>query len=187
MLVILTANVANLGKIGEMIEVANGYAKNYLIPKKLAIHCNENNKKLFDAKKKEFETQSQKLLEFAQSLKGKLSDKQVVIIESASDDGRLYGSVSSVNIANAISNLLQDENITRSAIRLKKPIKEIGVYEVEIAVHTDFAFNILVVVTRSESEIDQLLKIHRKAQNKEKSQNNKEDLSESTAETSSNS
>lgn len=169
MLVILTANVVNIGKIGEMVEVANGYAKNYLIPKKLAIHCNDNNKKIFEAKKKEFENENQKLIDFSQSIKSKLSGKNIVIIESASDDGRLYGSVSSIKIVNSISSLIKEESIDRSAIRLRKPIKEIGVHDVEIAIHSESVFNILVVVTRSDSETEQLLKAYRKNQNKEKS------------------
>ncbi len=175
MLVILTANVVNIGKIGEMVEVANGYAKNYLIPRKLAIHCNDNNKKIFEAKKKEFETENQKLIDHSQSIKGKLLGKNIVIIESASDDGRLYGSVSSIKIVNSISSLIKEDSIDRSAIRLRKPIKEIGVYEVEIAIHSESVFNILVVVTRSESETDQLLKAYRKNQNKDKSTSSSKD------------
>lgn len=162
MKVILIAAVSNLGKIGDVVEVKNGYAKNFLIPSKKAICFTANNNKIFETRKHEFEQANLKNLEVAGKVKAKIAGKDVVIIENASDDGRLYGSVNSAIIAAKINEIIGEKLVSRADIFLKKPIKEIGVYEVKINLHSEAAFDVRLIVTRSESEIEALLKADKK-------------------------
>lgn len=158
MKIILISAVAKLGKIGDVLEVKNGYAKNYLIPSKKAICYNANNFKFFESKKQEFEQANKDSLESAKKLQDQLIGKDIVIIENASDDGRLYGSVNSAVIATKINQLVKEANLSRLEVTLDKPIKEIGVYKVSLELHLEVDFVVRVIVTRSESEIKTLLK-----------------------------
>lgn len=162
MKVILITAVSSLGKIGDVVEVKNGYAKNFLIPSKKAICFTPNNNKIFETRKHEFEQANLKNLDVAGKVKAKIAGKDVVIIENASDDGRLYGSVSSAIIAAKINEIIAEKLVSRADIFLKKPIKEIGVYEVRINLHSESVFDVRLIVTRSESEIEALLKADKK-------------------------
>jgi large subunit ribosomal protein L9 len=164
MKIILTAAVSNLGKIGEVVEVKNGYAKNFLIPNKKAICFTANSYKIFESKKKEFEEQNNDDFAAATKIKEQLAGKDAVIIENASDDGRLYGSVSSTAIAIKINEILKQKIVSRANIFLKKPIKDIGIYEVKLALHSDVAIDVRLIVTRSESEVSALLKAEKKSE-----------------------
>lgn len=157
MKVILTAKVSNLGNIGDIVKVNSGYAKNFLIPNKKVLCYNELNNKIFQLKKDEFEIENYKNSEDAKKIKDKVAGKNVVIIENASDDGRLYGSVTTGIISNKINEVAGQKLITRSNIVLKKPIKDIGVYDVKINLYSGISLDIKVIVTRSESEIESLL------------------------------
>ncbi len=158
MKVILTARVSNLGQIGEVVEVKNGYAKNFLVPSKKAICFTPNNQKVFESKRVEFEQANDDNLAVAKKIKDKLAGKDIIVIESASDDGRLYGSVSSTVIATKVNDIVGSKAVSRASIFLRKPIKEIGVYLVKLDLHSDIDLEVRVIVTRSESEIEALLK-----------------------------
>jgi large subunit ribosomal protein L9 len=93
-----------------------------------------------------------------------LAGKDVVIIENASDDGRLYGSVSSSTIATKINEILNQKILSRGNIFLKKPIKDIGIHEVKISLHSEVEIEARLIVTRSESEINALLKAEKKSE-----------------------
>lgn len=162
MKIILIASVSNLGKIGDVVAVKNGYAKNFLIPNKKAICFTTNNYKIFETKKHEFEQANLKNLDVAERVKVQVAGKDIVIIENASDDGRLYGSVNSASIAIKINEILGEKLVSRADIFLKKPIKEIGVYEVRLNLHSEIGFDVRLIVTRSESEIEALLKSEKK-------------------------
>ncbi len=168
MKIILTAAVSKLGKIGDVVEVTNGYAKNFLIPSKKAICFTPNNYKIFESKKQEFEKQNNDDLSAANRVKEALSGKDVIIIENASDDGRLYGSVSSSVIAAKINEVLKNKSVAKANIFLKKPIKEIGISEVSVVLHSDVEIRARLIVTRSESEVEALLKAERKSERAEK-------------------
>ena len=103
MKIILITSVAKLGKIGDIVEVKDGYAKNFLIPGNKAICFSENNAKIFEDKKQEFEKLNQDSIDNASKVKEAVAKKDIIIIENASDDGRLYGSVSAAVIANKIN------------------------------------------------------------------------------------
>lgn len=166
MKIILISAVSNLGKIGEVVEVKNGYAKNFLIPNKKAICFTVNNYKVFESKKQEFEQENQKNLEGASDVKDKIAGKDVVIIENASDDGRLYGSVNSSVIAAKINEMVGGKFVSRADIFLKKPIKEIGIYSIKLTPHSEVSFDVRLIVSRSESEIAALLKAEKKVADK---------------------
>ncbi len=178
MKVILISVISSLGKIGDVVEVKNGYAKNFLIPNKKAICFTANSYKVFESKKDEFEKENLKNLESAAAVKDKILGKNVKIIQNASDDGRLYGSVNSSIIAAKINEMVGGKNVSRSDIFLKKPIKEIGIYNIKLFSHSEFGFEIRLIVSRSESEIEALLKLEKKEQKSEVS----EDVVESKSE-----
>lgn len=157
MKIILTAAVSKLGKIGDIVEVANGFAKNFLIPNKKAICHTPNNIKIFEANKHEFEKANQDNLSAANSLKEKISGKNVIIIQNASDDGRLYGSVNSSIIALEINKLSNSTDVATRDVFLQKPIKEVGLYSVTLDLHSEVSFDVKVVVARSDSEAEALL------------------------------
>lgn len=163
MKIILTQRVSNLGQIGEIVEVKNGYARNFLIPANKAIAFNANTQKLFEAKRAEFEKENNDKLSLANKAKEKLAGKDLIIIETASDDGRLYGSVTSAVIAAKVNEMTGAKSVARTEIFLKKPIKEIGVYEVGVELHSDVVLELRLIVTRLESEIEALLKADAKA------------------------
>jgi len=167
MKIILTAAVANLGKVGDVVEVKNGYAKNFLVPNKKAICFTVNNSKIFESKRKEFEQENQKDLEVAAKVQEQLIGKDISIIENASDDGRLYGSVSSTVIANKINDLVKQKVASRVNVFLKKPIKEIGVYVAKLVLHSEVSIDVKLIVARTESEVASLIKADKKASEKE--------------------
>lgn len=164
MKVILITKFAKLGNIGSIVNVKDGYAKNFLIPQKKAIFYSPENYKVFEAKKHVFEAESQKNATQASDAQGKLAGKNIIIIENASDDGRLYGSVNTGTIADQINKLVGSKLVSRINILLKKPIKELGVYDVKVNFYSDIFSDIKVIVTRSESEIENLLAAYNAAE-----------------------
>ena len=178
MKVILIDALPKLGKIGDVVVVKNGYAKNFLIPNKKAICFSDENYKAFEGKKHEFEQESIKKLEGASKIKALTEGKNVIIIENASDDGRLYGSVNSSLIANKINELIGEKLVAKSAIFLNKPIKETGIYEAKLAIHSDLAITVKLVVSRSESEAQALLNPKKPAKAKEESETSVEENSD---------
>ncbi len=162
MKLILISKVANLGNIGDIVVAKNGYGKNFLIPQKKAILYNIGNYKLFESKRKEFEAENLRNLSISEKIKEQIIGKDIIIIENASDDGRLYGSVTTSVIAGKINEILGEKTLSRASIFLNKPIKEIGLYEVRLNLHSDVDAKIRVIVTRSESEIEILLNDQKK-------------------------
>lgn len=167
MKVILISVIPGLGKIGDVLEVKNGYAKNFLIPSKKAICFTVNNYKTFELKKHEFEQENLKNLGVVANLKAKISDKNIVVIQNASDDGRLYGSVNSSIIAARINEIVGAKSVSRLQISLEKPIKEIGVYKLKMFPYSENNFEVKLVVSRSESEVEAILKAEKKKDQKD--------------------
>jgi large subunit ribosomal protein L9 len=157
MKVILISRFANLGNIGDIINVRDGYGKNFLIPQKKAIFYSVANYKFFEAKKQQFETENQKNCSGAEVSKENLNGKIIVIIGNAADDGKLYGSITTSIIADEVSKICGDNSVSKSNIILKKPIKEIGVYDVKVDLYSGIIANIKVVISRTESESKALI------------------------------
>lgn len=149
MKVILTQDVTELGKSGEVVNVAEGYARNFLLPRKLAIVADAGALGVLDKRKKTLEVKGEKMLTEAQAIAAKLNDLKVVIAGKAGAGTRLYGSVTNQEIADA---LLQQHKIKvdKRKIHITEPIKSIGSYEVPIKLHHDVTANIHVEVVAKE-------------------------------------
>jgi large subunit ribosomal protein L9 len=145
MQVILMEKVANLGNLGEIVRVKDGFARNFLIPQKKAKRATDANKAEFEARRAELEKQAAEVLAGAQSQAAKLDGMMVQITEKAGVDGRLFGSVTNFNIAEALQK--QGFNVEKSQVRMPKgPIKVIGDNDIQVALHTDVLVTIKVSV-----------------------------------------
>ena len=146
--VILIENIEKLGKVGDVVKVKDGYARNYLIPKKKVLRANKENLKVFDEKKSAIEAEEKKRKKKSEEIAKKIKNLEIIIIRNASENGQLYGSVTSKDIVKEIL-LLNKIELLNEQINLKKTLKSIGVYEVEISVYTDLKIKILVVVAKT--------------------------------------
>lgn len=159
MKVILTSKIKNLGEIGDIRTVADGYGKNYLLPKNLAIIYSESNYKVFEEKKKLIEIENVAKKQKAEEIKTKLEKKDIVLIEGAGDNDRLYGSVSATKLANFVNNMIKEPKaIGRGDIFIKEPIKTLGKFTVVFNLHSDVSLEKDVIVARSKEEAEKIKK-----------------------------
>ncbi|MDJ1407099.1 MAG: 50S ribosomal protein L9 [Candidatus Midichloria sp.] len=169
--VILLEKISGLGGIGAVVKVKEGFAKNYLIPRKKVLRATVQNKEIFEQQKALLEQKNLEKRAAAELNAQSISNKVVSVIRQAGEDGRLYGSVTARNIAKAIS-VASGLDISDEMIVIGEKIKEIGFYEVSITLHADVYSNIKVNVARSEQEAEAVLK----ALEAEASANDKEEL-----------
>ena len=148
MKVILTTNIKKLGKIGELVKVKDGYARNYLIPKKKVLRANKENLKVFEEKKSSIEAEENKRKEKSEEIAKKIQGLEILIIRNAAENGQLYGSVTSKDVVKEIF-LLNKIQFINEQINLKKTLKSIGVFEVEISVYTNLKAKILVSIAKT--------------------------------------
>ncbi|WP_341750524.1 50S ribosomal protein L9 [Candidatus Tisiphia endosymbiont of Sialis lutaria] len=158
--VILIKPVRKLGKIAEILKVKRGFARNYLIPRKLAIRATEINKQFIETQKHDLEEKDLKIRSEAEAINNIISSKELVFIRQSSDDGRLFGSVNNKEIAESLSKT-SSQLISHLNIILNKPIKSTGVFVVEVRLHADLSTNITVIVARSESEAQDYARINK--------------------------
>ena len=145
MQIILLDKVANVGNLGDVVKVKDGFARNFLIPKGMAKRATPENLKLLESKRAELEQAAGEKLAAAQALAGKLEGQTVRIAQKAGVDGRLFGSVTNVDIVEALQT--QGVEIEKSMIRMPAgPIKQAGEYPLTIVLHTDVAAHINVTV-----------------------------------------
>ncbi len=145
MQIILMEKVVNLGNLGDEVKVKDGYARNYLIPQGKAKRATEANRKVFEAKRAELEAAQQAKLAQAQAQAATLDGLMLQITRKTGMDGRLFGSVTNIDIADALK--VQGHVVERSAIRLPEgPLKAIGDAAIEIALHSDVVAKITVSV-----------------------------------------
>lgn len=130
MKVILKEDIPNLGKAGQIINVKDGYARNFLLPRGLALLADEKNLKLLEYQKKKIEEEAKKKRQDAESVAGRLSEIQLNIKAKAGEDQKLFGSVTSKDIAEALQK--EGFSIDKRQINITEPIKRIGEYEVEV-------------------------------------------------------
>jgi len=150
--IVLIQSVKGLGKIGDVVDVKNGYARNYLVPNKKALRATEANIAYFESAKDDIKKQNGDLIEKAEAVASKISGKSVLIIEQAGDDGKLYGSVSAQVIADAISKQYK-EVVDRTQVALQSPIKFLGSYDVELELHAEVSTSIKLDVARNAEEV----------------------------------
>jgi large subunit ribosomal protein L9 len=133
--VILKEDILNLGKIGELVRVRDGYARNYLLPRGLVLIANKKNLKTFDHQKKLVADQKQKIMRQAQSAADQLAGVSLVIPMKVGEEGRLFGSVTNIQIEKALK--AKGFNVDRRKIHLDEPIKTVGDYEVPVRLAAD--------------------------------------------------
>jgi len=145
MQVILLEKVANLGNLGDIVKVKDGYARNFLIPTRQARRATESAIKEFEAKRAELEKVAADKLAAAQALAEKLNTKTVRIAQKAGVDGRLFGSVTNADIADALK--AEGHDVAKAMVRLPNgPLKHVGDFAVSLGLHTDVAVEISVQV-----------------------------------------
>ncbi|MEW5889635.1 MAG: 50S ribosomal protein L9 [Pseudomonadota bacterium] len=145
MQVILMEKIVNLGNLGDVVKVRDGYARNYLIPQGKAKRVTPENLAAFEAKRAELERAQAEKLAAAKEQAGKLEGLMVQITRKAGVDGRLFGSVSNFDVAEALKALGYE--VERSAIRMPQgPLKQIGDTHIEVALHSDVVATITVSV-----------------------------------------
>jgi large subunit ribosomal protein L9 len=150
--VILLERVEKLGAIGDVVKVKDGFARNYLLPRKKALRANENNRKLFETNRARIEEDNANRRSDAEKASKGVDGKTVKLIRQASNTGQLYGSVSARDIVEALE--AEGAHVTKSQVVLDHPIKAIGLHEVKIALHPEVAVTVKVNVARSPEEAD---------------------------------
>jgi large subunit ribosomal protein L9 len=144
MKVILTQDMESLGLGGEIVNVAKGYARNYLIPRGMALEATEQNIKLTEMQRKNIEIKRIKAKEDALKLKEKLSGVSVTIAQKVGEEDKLYGSVTTMDIADQLEK--QGITVERRRIILDKPIKSLGEFSVMVKLHPEVSAPIKVMV-----------------------------------------
>jgi len=142
--VILKEDIANVGKIGEVVRVRDGYARNYILPRGLVMIANKKNLKTFEHQKKLVADQKQKIMRQAQASADQLGAVSLVIPMKVGEEGRLFGSVTNIQIEKALK--AKGVNIDRRKIHLEEPIKVAGDYEVPVRLAADLTVPLKVSV-----------------------------------------
>lgn len=142
--VILKEDIANLGKIGEVVRVRDGYARNYLLPRGLVLVANKKNLGSFEHQKKIVSDQRQKIMRQAQVVGNDLAAVSLVIAMRVGEEGKLFGSVTNMQIEKALK--AKGLNVDRRKIHLEAPIKSVGDYEIPIRLAADLTVPLKVSV-----------------------------------------
>jgi len=150
MQVILLERIGRLGQMGDIVTVKDGYARNFLLPQGKALRATEANRKQFESQRSQLEARDLERKSEAEGVAGKLNGKSFIVIRQAGDNGQLYGSVSTRDIAEAVTE--GGFSIERQQVQLDRPIKALGLHEVRISLHGDVVPHILVNVARSAEE-----------------------------------
>ncbi|OHB32221.1 MAG: 50S ribosomal protein L9 [Desulfuromonadaceae bacterium GWB2_53_15] len=144
MKVILKENIETLGHIGDVVKVAPGYARNYLLPKGLAVAATEKNAKALEHVKRQMAYKKDKVMESAKNLLAKLEELSIELVHQAGEAGKLFGSVTNMEIAAYLKD--KGFDIDRKNIVLVEPIKQLGEYTVPVKIHPEVTANLKVTV-----------------------------------------
>jgi len=150
--VILLERIEKLGHIGDVVNVKNGFARNYLLPNKKALRANDSNRKLFEANRARIEAENAERRSAAEKDSKTVDGKTVQLIRQASNTGQLYGSVTARDIVEALE--AEGAKVTKSQVVLDRPIKAIGMHDVKIALHPEVSVTVHVNVARSPEEAE---------------------------------
>lgn len=149
--VILLERVEKLGKMGDIVSVKPGYARNYLLPQKKAMRASKENVAFFEAQRKQLEAENDKRKAEAQKLAAKLEGLKVPLVRQASEGGQLYGSVNARDIAAVVAEASK-QAIVRNMVDLNDVIKTIGLFPVSVVLHPEVRVTVTVNVARSLEE-----------------------------------
>jgi large subunit ribosomal protein L9 len=156
MQVILLERVEKLGQMGDEVRVKDGFARNFLLPKKKALRANKTNREYFLGQKAQLEARNLEQKKEAEAVGKKLDGKTFTLIRQAGDRGQLYGSVSPRDIANAISE--GGVTVSRTQVPLDTAIKAIGLVKVNVVLHPEVRVGVTINVARSEDEAERQLR-----------------------------
>ena len=152
MQVVLLERVAKLGQMGEVVQVRDGYARNFLLPQGKALRATEGNLKRFETERAQLEARNLELKKEAEKVATRLDGQSFTVIRSASDGGALYGSVTTRDIADAAT--AGGFTLDRRQVVLDQPIKELGLHPVGVSLHPEVEATIRVNVARSREEAE---------------------------------
>lgn len=147
--VILLEKIRNLGELGDQVSVKSGYGRNFLIPQGMAVAATAENVAQLEARRADLEKAAAEKLKTAETRKGTLDNLEITIRHQAGDEGKLFGSVGTVEIAHAISET--GTEVAKSEVRLPEgPLRQVGDYEVDIQLHSDVMATVKVSVIAEE-------------------------------------
>ncbi|MCM0084276.1 50S ribosomal protein L9 [Geomonas sp. Red32] len=147
MKVILKENVENLGHIGDIVKVAPGYARNYLLPKGFAIEATEKNAKALEHAKRQLEYKKNRVLEAAKQLSAKIEGLSLSIAHQAGADDKLFGAVTNMELAELLK--AQGLEIDRKKIVLDEPIKHLGDFTAQVKIHPEVSATLKISITKA--------------------------------------
>jgi large subunit ribosomal protein L9 len=152
MQVILLERIGRLGQMGDVVNVKNGFARNFLLPQKKALRATPENLARFEKDRGQLEARNLELKKEAEAVAGRLSGQSFVAIRQAGDTGQLYGSVTTRDIAEVVSG--GGFSIDRRQVVLDRPIKTLGIQRVRIALHPEVIVEVALNVARSQDEAE---------------------------------
>ncbi len=150
--VILLQRIGRLGQMGDVVTVKDGYARNFLLPQKKALRATEANRARFESQRAQLEANNLELKKEAEAVAERLNGQTFVAIRSAGDTGQLYGSVSTRDIAECVTE--GGFTIDRRQVVLERPIKTLGLHETTVALHPEVTVSVTLNVARSEDEAE---------------------------------
>lgn len=150
--VILMERVPKLGQTGQIVRVKDGYARNFLLPRGKALRATEANKKHFETQRAQLEARDLELRSEAEQVRDKLDGKEFIVIRQAGETGQLYGSVSTRDIAETVTE--GGVSITRNQVELMNPIKTLGMHKVVVSLYGDVDATVTMNVARSQDEAE---------------------------------
>ena len=156
MQIILLERIGRLGQMGDVVNVKNGYARNFLLPQKKALRATKDNIAYFESQRKVLEAQNLERRSEAEAAGGKMKDLKVTLVRQASEALQLYGSVTSRDIAEAAG--AAGVKIERGQVELDKPIKLLGSHKIRVVLHPEVTVEITALVARSPDEAEFLAK-----------------------------
>ena len=152
MQVILLQRIGRLGQMGDVVTVKDGYARNYLLPQKKALRATEANRAHFETQRAQLEAHNLEQKKEAEAVAEKLDKHVFVAIRSAGDTGQLYGSVSTRDISDVVTE--GGFTIDRRQVVLERPIKTLGLHDITLALHPEVSVTVVLNVARSEDEAE---------------------------------
>ncbi|MBN8552804.1 MAG: 50S ribosomal protein L9 [Caulobacterales bacterium] len=152
MKVVLLERVENLGAIGDVVTVKDGFARNFLLPREKALRATGANLKVFEAQRAQIEARNEKAKADAAKSGDKLDGQTYILIRQAGESGQLYGSVTARDVADAIQ--AEGGKVERSQVVLNNPIKTLGVHDVQVRLHAEVTITVKINVARSMDEAE---------------------------------
>lgn len=150
--VILLERIEKLGQMGDVVNVKPGYARNYLLPRKKALRASESSRAVFEQQRAQLEAENLKNRQEAERVAEDLNGRTVIIVRQASDSDQLYGSVTTRDIATAVTD--SGVTIDRRQVKLPNPIKTVGMHTIRVDLHPEVSSEIVANIARSEEEAE---------------------------------